>query len=203
MTEPVRVKICGINSPDAYEAAASADWVGFVFFPPSPRFVTPARAAELAAPPGPPRVGLFVDPTDAAIADTLAQVSLDVLQIIGAPARAAAIRQRFGLPVWRAVGIAGPEDLPAEAPGVDRLLLDAKAPPGAVLPGGNARRFDWSVLHGWSAPAPWLLAGGLTPENVRRGDPGDRRAGGGRHLRRGAVARGEGPGVDPRLPGGG
>ena len=166
MTEPVRVKICGINSPDAYEAAASADWVGFVFFPPSPRFVTPVRAAALAAAPGPARVGLFVEPTDDAIAEALAAVELDALQIYAAPERAAAIRVRFGRPVWRAVGIVGPDDLPDEAPGVDALLLDAKAPPDAPLPGGNAQRFDWSMLRGWSAPAPWVLAGGLTPGNV-------------------------------------
>jgi phosphoribosylanthranilate isomerase len=166
LTEPVRVKICGINSPDAYEAAASADWVGFVFFPPSPRFVTPARAAALAAAPGPARVGLFVEPTDDAIAEALAAVELNALQIYAAPERAAAIRVRFGRPVWLAVGIVGPDDLPAEAPGVDALLLDAKAPPDATLPGGNAQRFDWSMLRGWSAPAPWVLAGGLTPGNV-------------------------------------
>jgi phosphoribosylanthranilate isomerase len=161
-----RVKICGVNSPDAYEAAASADWVGFVFFPPSPRFVTPARAAALTAAPGPARVGLFVEPTDAVIAETLAEVGLDALQILAAPERAASIRARFGMPVWRVVGIDGPDDLPADAAGVDALLLDAKAPPGAPVPGGNAERFDWSMLRGWSAPAPWLLAGGLTPGNV-------------------------------------
>ncbi len=187
-----RVKICGINSPEAYEAAGSADWVGFVFFPPSPRFVTPARAAELTRLPGPPRVGLFVDPTDAAIADALAQVRLDVLQLVAAPERAAAIRRQFGLPVWRAVGIHSVDDLPTEAAGVDALLLDAKAPPDAALPGGNAQRFDWSVLRGWSAPTPWLLAAADAGQR-RRGHRGDRRAGGGCQLRRGKQPRGEGP----------
>jgi phosphoribosylanthranilate isomerase len=163
---PARVKICGINSPDAYEAAASADWVGFVFFPPSPRFVTPARAAVLSAAPGPPRVGLFVEPTDAVIAETLAEVGLDALQVHAAPERVAAIRARFGMPVWRVVGIDRPDDLPTDAAGADALLLDAKAPSGAPVPGGNAQRFDWSMLRGWIAPAPWLLAGGLTPGNV-------------------------------------
>ncbi len=166
MAAAARVKICGINSPDAYEAARGADWVGFVFFPPSPRFVTPAQAASLTAAPGPERVGLFVDPTDAAIEDALAALRLDALQILAGLDRAAAIRARFGVPVWHVAGVAGPEDLPKSAAGVDGLLLDAKAPPGAPLPGGNAQRFDWSVLRGWAAPAPWLLAGGLTPGNV-------------------------------------
>ncbi len=166
MATTTRVKICGINSPEAYEAARGADWIGFVFFPPSPRFVTPARAASLAAAPGPARVGLFVDSTDAAIEEALATVRLDALQILAGLDRAAAIRTRFGMPVWHVAGVAGPDDLPASAAGVDRLLLDAKAPHGAELPGGNAQRFDWSVLRGWAAPAPWVLAGGLTPGNV-------------------------------------
>ncbi len=165
-----RVKICGINSPDALDAAADAgaDWVGFNFFPPSPRALTPSQAAALSArrPGGPARVGLFVDPTDDDVAEVLAALPLDVLQIHGVPSRAAELQARFGVPAWAVVGIDGIADLPSAVPGVDGLLLDAKAPPGAVLPGGNARVFDWSVLHGWIAPAPWLLAGGLTPGNV-------------------------------------
>ncbi len=160
------VKICGITTPDAYEAAATADYVGFVFFPPSPRFVTPAKAATLASEPGPARVGLFVDPTDDAIADTLAAVDLDVLQLVATAARASAIRARFGRPIWRALGISHAADLPTALHGADALLLDAKPPPDATRPGGNARAFDWAVLRGWTAPGPWLLAGGLTPGNV-------------------------------------
>lgn len=164
------VKICGINTPAALDAAADAgaDYVGFVFFPPSPRAVTPAEAAALSAyrPDGPARVGLFVDPADDDVAAALAALRLDVLQIHGAAGRAAELRARFGVPVWAVAGVASPADLPTDAPGVDGLLLDAKAPPGAVLPGGNARVFDWSILQDWTAPAPWLLAGGLTPENV-------------------------------------
>jgi phosphoribosylanthranilate isomerase len=166
----VRVKICGVNAPEALEAAASAgaDWVGFVFFPPSPRYVTPDQAAALSAtrPGGPARVGLFVEPGDAEVAAALDRVKLDALQVYAGPERAAALRSRFGVPVWRAVGVHAPSDLPGEAPGVDALLLDAKPPPGAALPGGNATSFDWSMLRGWTAPLPWLLAGGLTPENV-------------------------------------
>lgn len=164
------VKICGINSPEALDAAADAgaDYIGFVFFPPSPRAVTPAQAAALSAhrPGGPARVGLFVDPTDDDVADALAALPLDVLQVHGAPGRAAGLRARFGVPAWAVAGVGDAADLPTGAPGVDGLLLDAKAPPGAVLPGGNARTFDWSMLRGWTAPAPWLLAGGLTPDNV-------------------------------------
>jgi phosphoribosylanthranilate isomerase len=167
VTRPTRVKICGINTQAAYEAASAAGWVGFVFFPPSPRFVTPAQAAGLAQPGGPAKVGLFVDPTDDDIATTLKAVSLDVLQIVAGPARAAAVRTRFGRPVWRVVGVVSAADLPLTPDGVDALLLDAKAPPDAVVPGGNATAFDWSLLRGWRAPLPWLLAGGLTPGTVQ------------------------------------
>ncbi|MDI3309348.1 MAG: phosphoribosylanthranilate isomerase [Acetobacteraceae bacterium] len=165
-----RVKICGINSPAAFDAAitAGADWVGFVFFPPSPRHVTPEQAAALSTrhPGGPPRVGLFVAPTDEEIARTLATIRLDVLQLYVPAGRAAELRARFGLPVWRAVGIAASADLPRTADGADGLLIEPKAPPGASRPGGNALDLDWSLLEGWHAPAPWLLAGGLTPDNV-------------------------------------
>jgi phosphoribosylanthranilate isomerase len=164
-----RVKICGITSPDAFDAAidAGADWLGFVFFPPSPRFVTPAAAAALSArhPAGPPRVGLFVDPTAAAIAGVLATMPLDILQIYGA-VDAPALRTRFGLTVWRAVGIAAATDLPRDSGDADALVLEAKPPPDATRPGGNAAAFDWSLLRGWASPAPWILAGGLTPDNV-------------------------------------
>jgi phosphoribosylanthranilate isomerase len=165
----VRVKICGINDPEAFDAAvaAGADWVGFNFFPPSPRYVTPGEAAELSARAsgGPARVGLFVDPTIEAIAATLEAVRLDALQLYGA-VNAQEFRRRFGLPVWRPLGVASKGDLPGEDQGADRLLLEARAPADAARPGGNALRFDWSVLRGWRAPAPWILAGGLTPGNV-------------------------------------
>jgi phosphoribosylanthranilate isomerase len=165
-----RVKICGINDPAAFDAAveAGADWVGFVFFPPSPRYVTPETAAGLSGRlrGGPPRVGLFVEPTLAAIADVLDIVKLDVLQIYGALDDLPTIRARFGLPVWRAAGIGSAADLPTSLFGADRLLLEAKPPAGADRPGGNATTFDWSMLRGWTAPAPWILAGGLTPDNV-------------------------------------
>ena len=165
-----RVKICGINSEAAFDAAvaAGADWLGFVFFPPSPRAISATRAARLSAraPGGPLRVGLFVNPALAEIAAVLAAIPLDILQIHGPAELARAIRAEFGLPVWRAVGIAAAADLPRAADGADVLLLDASPPPGATRPGGNAVSFDWSLLRGWRPPAPWLLAGGLTPDNV-------------------------------------
>lgn len=170
------VKICGVNSAAALDAAVAggADMIGLVFYPPSPRSVSPIGAAELSGRhpgPGPERVGLFVDPTDDEVAAVLAALPLDLIQLHGAedPARCAAIRARFGLPVMKAVGIAAPEDLAALdrfAPVVDRFLLDAKPPVGAELPGGNAAAFDWRLTAGRAIPRPWLLAGGLTPENV-------------------------------------
>ena len=167
-----RVKICGINTRAAMDAAvdAEADWVGFVFFPRSPRTISAADAAALSAyrPGGPLRVGLFVHPTDDDIARTLNAVTLNVLQLHGTPGRAAEVQTRFGVPVWHVVPVETPGDLPDTVPGVNGLLLDAKPPPDAVLPGGNARTFDWSILNGWTAPMPWLLAGGLTPGNVAK-----------------------------------
>ncbi|MFT8243307.1 phosphoribosylanthranilate isomerase [Roseomonas sp. BN140053] len=187
MTE---VKICGLNDAAGLEAAwrAGADYVGFVFIPASPRAVTPAAAAALSAAlpsraaGGPSRVGLFLDPADAEVAAVLAALPLDFLQLHGeeTPERCAALRARFGIPVMKALGVATAADLlllEAYAPAVDRFLLDAKPPPGAALPGGNALRFDWALLAGHAVPRPWLLAGGLTPDNVaealgRSGAPG-------------------------------
>lgn len=167
-------KICGLREAATVDAAvaAGADMLGFVFFPPSPRAVTPAMAAPLAERSGAAlRVGLFVDPDDALLEATLATVPLDLLQLHGAetPARCAAIRASFGLPVMKALGIGSRADLAqlaGFAPVVDRFLLDAKAPPGATLPGGNAAPFDWGILAGAAIPRPWLLAGGLTAANV-------------------------------------
>jgi len=166
----VRVKICGINDPAAIDAAVEggADWTGFNFFPPSPRYVTPVRAKELASrhKDGPTRVGLFVNPTEAMIAEVLAEVPLDILQLYGAGDALAGLRTRFGRPVWCAVGVETAADLPLGLAGADALLLEAKPPADATRPGGNAVRFDWTLTQNWHAPGPWLLAGGLDPENV-------------------------------------
>ena len=167
----MQVKICGINTETAFDAvvAAGADYLGFVFFPASPRAVTPTQAATLSArhPGGPTRVGLFVQPDDATIAAALAALPLAALQLHGVdPVRERAIHARFQIPIWRAVGVASAQDLPTNAGAADLLLLDAKAPKGATRPGGNAATFDWSLLANWPAPCPWMLAGGLTPDNV-------------------------------------
>ena len=170
-------KICGLNDAAGLDAAVAggAGMIGFVFFPPSPRAVTPEVAAALSARApearGPLRVGLFVDAADEAIAAVLDAVPLDILQLHGeeTPARCADLRARFGRPVMKALGIASDADLGLledYAPVVDRFLLDAKPPPGATIPGGNALVFDWSLLAGRAIPRPWLLAGGLTPGNV-------------------------------------
>jgi phosphoribosylanthranilate isomerase len=166
----IKVKICGINDTAGFDATveAGADYVGFNFFPASPRYVTPAQAAALSArhSGGPLRVGLFVNPEPADIEAVLQVVTLDVLQLYTPPECAAALRRRFDIPVWRAHPVATRTDLPPDTAGADALLLEARPPEGASRPGGNATSFDWSVLAGWTAFYPWMLAGGLTPDNV-------------------------------------
>lgn len=107
-----------------------------------------------------------MQPTVADISHALEAVKLDVLQIYGSTDDLHVMKQHFGLPVWHAIGVTTAADLPSGNGGADRLLLEAKAPAGATRPGGNATTFDWSILRGWAAPAPWMLAGGLTVENV-------------------------------------
>ncbi|TAN55280.1 MAG: phosphoribosylanthranilate isomerase, partial [Magnetospirillum sp.] len=151
----VEVKICGITDEDAMDAAieAGADYVGLVFYPPSPRAVTPERAAELVefAPGEVTKVGLFVDPDDATLDRVLTQLRLDLLQLHGheTPERIEAIRLEYGLPVMKVIPVATAADLAAAEPFLavtDRLLFDAKPPKGATLPGGNAVSFDWTIL---------------------------------------------------------
>jgi len=171
----VRCKICGLRTTDDLAAAAEAGagYVGLVFFPKSPRNLTIAEAREiaLAAPIGLAKVGLFVDPSDDLLEAVLAEVPLDMVQLHGRepPARVTEVRDRFGLPVMKAVGVAEEADLAAiedyEAV-ADQILVDAKAPKGAALPGGNGLAFDWRLIAGREWARPWMLAGGLTPENV-------------------------------------
>jgi phosphoribosylanthranilate isomerase len=165
-----KVKICGVNSAAAFDAvvAAGADYLGFVFFPPSPRFVTAGEAAVLSArhEGGPKRVGLFVEPAMEEIEAVLAEVRLDVLQVYGPVEGVAAIKARFGLPVWRAVGVAAVADFPAVGEAVDGYVLESKPPKGATRPGGNAVMADWELLGGWRGETFWLLGGGLTADNV-------------------------------------
>ena len=171
----VTVKICGLTEPAGLAAAvaAGARYVGFVFFAKSPRHVSPEQAADLAAqvPLGIAKVGLFVDPDDALLRAVLDKVPLDMIQLHGAetPARVAEVKALTGLPVIKAVGLAEPADLDAlwdYGLVADMLLIDAKPPKGAALPGGNGVAFDWRLLAGRQILKPWLLAGGLTPDNV-------------------------------------
>ena len=171
----IKVKICGLTRPEdvAACAAAGAAYIGFNFFPKSPRSVdtATARALALAAPVGLAKVGLVVDADDALLDAIAAVVPLDMLQLHGreSPARVAAVRARYGLPVMKAVGVADEADLAAlESYGhvADQILVDAKPPRDAVLPGGNGVAFDWRLIAGRRWPVPWMLAGGLTPGNV-------------------------------------
>lgn len=167
------VKICGINSEAAFDTVmeAKADYLGFVFFEASPRYVTGVQARLLSerASGGPPRVGLFVNPALDEVDDILQSISLDILQIHGSPELVASLRDRFGRPVWRAVGAQSEADFPAASEVADGFLLEAKPPKGATRPGGNAVLADWALLAKFRPAKPWLLAGGLTPENVAQG----------------------------------
>jgi len=175
------VKICGLSSEPAVAAAVAggAAYVGFVFYPPSPRSLSAPRARELCAlvPSSVRRVGLFVDADDAAIAAVLAAVRLDLLQFHGAetPERVAQAKRRFGRAVMKAIAVAGPQDVDAASryqDVADLLLFDAKPPRRAdALPGGNGLVFDWQLIAGREWRLPWMLSGGLTaellPEAVR------------------------------------
>ena len=167
-------KVCGLSTPDSVDAAvaAGARWLGFVFFPPSPRHVSPDHAAMLMArvPAGIGKVAVLVDADDAMI-DAVIAAGIDTLQLHGreSPDRIAAVRMRTGLPVWRATGVATGADIVAAIASsgpADRLLLDAKAPSQSPLPGGNGTAFDWRLMRGVSPPMPWGLSGGLDAGNV-------------------------------------
>ncbi|MDQ1898991.1 phosphoribosylanthranilate isomerase [Paracoccus sp. WLY502] len=170
-----QVKICGLRRPEHIEAAADAGarYVGLVFFPKSPRAVSVEEAARLVShvPVGVASVGLFVDPDDELLDDVLGKVPLDVIQLHGSesPDRVARIKALTGLPVMKAVGLSDPSDLPALTDYglvADMLLVDAKPPRDADLPGGNGLSFDWRLLVGRKWLRPWMLAGGLTAQNV-------------------------------------
>jgi phosphoribosylanthranilate isomerase len=173
----VRAKICGLSDADSVHAAVAggAAFVGFVFYPRSPRAITPDKAAELAAlvPASVGRVGLFVDAGDDEIDAAVASDALDMLQLHGAesPARVSDLRARTGLRVMKAVSVAAARDVeraPAYYTAANWLMFDAKPPKdmSGALPGGNALAFDWLLLKGWDFPLPWMLAGGLDAGNV-------------------------------------
>lgn len=171
----VKVKICGLTAPDhvADAVAAGTDYLGFNFFPKSPRFVNFEDAAALmsAVPEAVQNVALVVNYSDAEFDALLSATRPDILQLHGSepPERVAEVKARYGLPVMKAFGIATADDLPQidrYGAVADYLLIDAKPPKGADRPGGNAVTFDWSLLAGRAIPKPWLLAGGLVRENV-------------------------------------
>ena len=170
-----RSKICGLSNLASLDAAAGAGaaYVGFVFFEKSPRNLTLPQARELAlaVPEGLCKVALVVNASDDQLSGILDDVPIDMLQLHGSetPERVAEIKDQFGLPVMKAVGIADEGDLPKIAlysQVADQLLIDAKPPKDAVLPGGNGLSFDWRLIAGRRWAVPWMLAGGLTPENV-------------------------------------
>jgi phosphoribosylanthranilate isomerase len=175
---PVNVKICGLTSPEAIDAAVKggAAYLGFVFFPPSPRCLTPADAGELAlaVPANISKVGVFVDPSDLEIELVLDRIALDIIQLHGdeTPERVAEVRQKFGLKVMKAIAVAGEADIhraKTYETTADLLLFDAKAPKSMphALPGGNGLIFDWTLVGSLKWLCPWMLSGGLTPEMVR------------------------------------
>lgn len=166
----IQVKICGVTDSKAIEAACDngARYIGLVFYPPSPRHLDLDIAAQLArkVPTGVRTVGLFVDPTDEQLANTLTSIQMDMIQLHGKEnrTRVADIKNRFGLNVMKAIKLNSREDLDQIAnfrPVADWLLLDGGA--------GDGQPFDWSLLDGYDDPTGrWMLAGGLNPNNVKQ-----------------------------------
>lgn len=171
---PVTAKICGLSTPDTVDAAikGGASHLGFNFFAPSPRHVGFNQVASLAArvPPHVGRVGIFVAPSDALLQRAIDAGRLDAVQLHDStPVEVARVRERYGIETWAAIAVKVRTDLDIArqyAGAADRLLYDAKTPPGAALPGGMGLRFDWTLLDGFDHPLPWALSGGLDAANV-------------------------------------
>jgi phosphoribosylanthranilate isomerase len=170
----VEAKICGLSTPETLDAAvaAGARFIGFVTYPRSPRHVASndmLKSLGARVPKGVIRTGLFVDPDDALLDERLATGAIDLLQLHGGetPERVAAIKARTGKAVMKVIKVGEASDIErgiaAYAGVADRLMFDVA---GGTLPGGNATAFDWTFLSGRTVPLPWLLAGGLTPDNV-------------------------------------
>jgi phosphoribosylanthranilate isomerase len=173
----VKVKICGLKTRDAVLAASAggASHIGFIFYPPSPRAVSPEIAGEIAgaAPNSVARVAVFVNPSDDEIEAVIKYLAPAMLQLHGAetPERVTEVKKRFGLPVMKAIRISTSADIKAAETfdGVaDILLFDAKPPKGVegMLPGGNGLAFDWTLLATFQGTTPWFLSGGLDLENI-------------------------------------
>lgn len=168
------IKICGISTAETLAAclAARAEWCGFNFYAPSPRFVSSEQVSRLAAQAGSAirKAGVFVDASDAVLAEAVAAGRLDAIQLHGheTPQRVAEVRSQFGLPVWKVLSVSEAADVARAAAyyeAADFLLFDAKTPKGQ-MPGGMGLAFDWSLLGAYKGPLPWGLAGGLNPANV-------------------------------------
>ena len=175
MSNPVRVKICGVTSQQLMRDVgnAGAQYAGLVFFEKSPRNLSldKARSIALEAPTGLAKVALLVNPSDRFLDSLTTTVPLDMIQLHGSetPQRVSEIKQKTGLPVMKAIGVAEKDDLKkldVYATVADQLMVDAKPAKDAILPGGNGYAFDWSLLQGRRWTGPWMLAGGLNPENV-------------------------------------
>jgi phosphoribosylanthranilate isomerase len=171
----IQAKICGLSTPEAVSAALAgkAAWLGFNFFPPSPRYVTAEAAARLAAPArGPAKiVAVTVDPADTELDEIARVLKPDLIQLHGkeTPARAHAIQARTGVEIIKVLSVTEASDVEAARDfdgAVAHLMFDAKTPKDAALPGGMGVRFDWTLMSGRRFQRPWLLAGGLDPWNV-------------------------------------
>ncbi len=172
---PVLVKVCGLRTPDTIDAAigAGADMLGFVFFSRSPRHVSCTDAMLLARHIGDRahKVALTVNASDDELDAIVEALAPDMLQLHGEeePDRVAAIRARYRLPVMKAVGVSTRDDvrqIDAYRSVADRILFDAKPPPGSALPGGNGVPFDWQILADLDIGKPYMVSGGLDPSNV-------------------------------------
>ncbi len=171
-TYKTKVKICGLSEPETVTAAieAGTDFIGLVFYEPSPRHIELDVAKYLSnfIPEKVQLVGLFVNPDDIYLTRILNEVPLTMIQLHGdeTPARVTEVKEKFGLPVMKALPISSQKDLGNIKPYdnvADWLLFDAK---GEDLPGGNGTAFDWNILKNYQGSKPWMLAGGLTPDNV-------------------------------------
>lgn len=169
----VGIKICGIRDVATVQLCVdlNIEWIGLVFYPPSPRYISEVETREIAdfynakSLKKPKRVGLFVHASDEEIAKALSLIDLDILQIYDDAERVHDIRAKFGLPVWQSRGVSCEEDLPKKMI-CDGFVIEAKPKPEDCLPGGMGRIFDWKYTYSWNAPGFWMLAGGLTPDNV-------------------------------------
>ncbi|MDA8760200.1 phosphoribosylanthranilate isomerase [Amylibacter sp.] len=171
----MRVKICGLTTLNTLSAAinSGATYVGFVFFEKSPRHLTIEQAIKMAniVPDGICKTALVVDPSDKDLDDLLDKVPVDMIQLHGheSAERVSEVKDKFGLPVMKAVGISDESDLVnlyEHSRIADQILVDAKPPKNAVLPGGNGLSFDWKLLAGRRWSTPWMLAGGLNSSNL-------------------------------------